>query len=255
MSNDSVTSDELHQYVDGELSPSRMAEVEAHLTTDPQAAAQVAAYRGQKTALHARFDGVIDEPLPAAMTSRGAIASVTIQRRAAMWRAALQVAAAAILLVAGWSAGWTMRGDDGATLTQRAALAHAVFTPERRHAVEVGADEEEHLVAWLSNRLGAPLKAPSLTGLGYSLVGGRLLSGAAGPAAQFMYENGEGVRVTLYVAADLPPGADTEFRFAEEQGLSVFFWTDGRLGFALSANTDRAALSRIAGEVYNQITV
>ena len=40
-----------------------------------------------------------------------------------------------------------------ATLPQRAALAQAVYEPEVLHPVEVGAEQEAHLVKWLSKRL------------------------------------------------------------------------------------------------------
>lgn len=65
--------------------------------------------------------------------------------------------------------------------------------------MEVAADQEAHLVAWLSKRLGTPLKVPRLDTLGFGLVGGRLLPGDQGPVAQFMYQDGQGQRLTLYV--------------------------------------------------------
>jgi anti-sigma factor RsiW len=81
-----------------------------------------------------------------------------------------------------------------------ADVAYAVYSPEVRHPVEVGAPDEAHLTSWLSMRLGQPLSVPSLQEYGYTLVGGRLLPGETGPAAQFMYEDQAGARVTLYVA-------------------------------------------------------
>ncbi len=74
-------------------------------------------------------------------------------------------------------------------LARVAAVAHAVYSPEVRHPVEVGADQEAYLVRWLPKRLGANLKVPHLAAQGYPLVGGRLLPGERGPAAQFMYQD------------------------------------------------------------------
>ena len=51
---------------------------------------------------------------------------------------------------------------------------------DRDHPVEVGAGDPDHLVAWLSARLGRPVRAPSLDEYGYQLLGGRLLPGEAG---------------------------------------------------------------------------
>ena len=106
--------------------------------------------------------------------------------------------AAALYLALGSAGGWWLHGtatEDGgeyAALDRRAATAHAVYTPEVRHPVEVAAEQEAHLVRWLSKRLGAPIRAPDLTEAGYELVSGRLLPGARAAAAQLMYETADG---------------------------------------------------------------
>ena len=105
---------------------------------------------------------------------------------------------------------------------QRAALAHSVYTPEVRHPVEVSVREgdlaqqkaqEEHLARWLTKRLAMPVKLVDLSAQGYILVGGRLLPDANKPSAQFMYENAQGKRVTLYLRKP-EPGAATAFSSA-----------------------------------------
>jgi len=132
-------------------------------------------------------------------------------------------------------------------------VAHAVYSPEVRHPVEVGADQEAHLVRWLSKRLGTSLKIPHLAAQGYALVGGRLLPGERGPAAQFMYQDIKGQRLTLYVRMSREARAPTAFRFTQENGVGVFYWLDGRLGYALSGETDRGELLRVADAVYRQL--
>src|SRR6185295_12547560 len=47
---------------------------------------------------------------------------------------------------------------------------------------------EQHLLPWLSRRVGTPLRAPDLASFELKLLGGRLLPGPRGPAALFMYE-------------------------------------------------------------------
>src|SRR4030095_2666588 len=93
-------------------------------------------------------------------------------------------------LLIGTLAGWELHesrptaapaADMGVAMARRAAIAHATYSPAVRHPVEVGADQEAHLIAWLSKRLGAPLRAPQLDEVGYSLVGGRLLPGDNSP--------------------------------------------------------------------------
>ena len=144
---------------------------------------------------------------------------------------------------------------------QRAAVAHAVYAPDARRAVEVDAEHEDQLVAWLSKRMGARMQAPRLRALGYELVGGRLLPGESKPVAQFMYQDGSGSKLTLYASNELPgagvptatPNADTAFSFAQRGALNTFYWVDGEFGYALSAGADRAELARVSAEVYRQL--
>jgi anti-sigma factor RsiW len=142
---------------------------------------------------------------------------------------------------------------------KRAAVAHAVYSPEVRHPVEVAADQEQHLVAWLSKRLGAPLRAPKLEEVGYSLIGGRLLpgegaAGAPSPVAQFMYQCKQGTRVTLYVRTDAPGNRETAFRYSAEGSVKVFYWIDRKLGYAISsADIAKDDLLKVANAVYQQL--
>jgi len=123
-----------------------------------------------------------------------------------------------------------------------------------RHPVEVGAEQEAHLVQWLSKRLGSTLRPPQLSPLGYRLIGGRLLPGDGdGPVAQFMYEDGGGKRLTLYVARERTGRQETAFRYTQEKELSVFYWIDDQLGYALSASLPKQALGKIADAVYAQL--
>ncbi len=241
-----ISEHDLHAYADGELDPARVAEVEAHLAADPGAAQRVALWHRQKEALHALFDGVLAEPVPARLLE---------QPRAR--RPLLRMAAALAWLAVGGVAGWALRGAPPAPhvspLARQAAVAHAVYVPEVKHPVEVGADQEQHLVTWLSKRLGAPVKAPRLGELGYSLVGGRLLPADEGPAAQFMYQDAGGHRLTLYVRISAEGNRETAFRYARESGVSVFYWVDGNLGYALSGDLDKDRLLRVAQSVYHQL--
>src|SRR5262245_20413966 len=243
-----VTEADLHAYVDALLSPARAAEVEAYLVQHPEDGARVIAYREQMQALRRDFSTVLEEPVPGRLSRAG---------RARLL--ARYAAAATLLLVIGGVIGWHLhaytsdRRLEAAAWARRAAIAHIVYSPEVRHPVEVGADQEAHLVSWLSKRLGSPLKVPHLGHLGYTLVGGRLLPGERGPVAQFMYQDGKGLRLTLYVRVNADDSRETAFRFAQESGVGVFYWLDRKLGYALSGELDRTELLRVATAVHRQL--
>jgi anti-sigma factor RsiW len=244
-----VTEEELHAYVEGVLPAARAAEVEAYLASRPDEAARVSAYREQIVALHREFDPIVNEPLP-----------YRLQLPRRHWaRSLLRYAAVVAWFGLGGVAGWQLHAytrdqqAEVASWPRRAAIAHVVYSPEVRHPVEVGAEQEAHLVAWLSKRLGAPLKVPYLGDQGYQLVGGRLLPGERGPVAQFMYQETKGQRLTLYVRVNPDKGGETAFRFAREHGVGVFYWLDQELGYAISGEVEKDELLRLATAVHRQL--
>ena len=90
---------------------------------------------------------------------------------------------------------------------------------------------------------------PALTGIGLW----ERLPGESGPVAQFMYHDSTGQRLTLYVSTEQAHNKDTGFRFAEEGPVNVFYWIDGKFGYALSAGTNKGELARIASAVHEQL--
>jgi len=257
---------ELHAWVDGQLAPLRAAEVAQWLAAHPDEAARVAAWQAQRAGLQALHAGLLDE-VPPPHLARALIAP---PRRTLRYEAL----AAGVLLGFGvllgyGAAEWRRPSPTGATAQAAAApvfvreamAAHAVYVPEQRHPVEVDAAQQAHLVQWLSKRLGAPLRVPVLDDEGLRLVGGRLLPGEAGQArAQFMYEDAQGRRATLYVSvlgSAAAPGASAPaaFRWSGDGPTHSFYWVDGRQGYALSADLPRARLQVLATAVYRQLEV
>jgi len=242
----SVTEAELHAYVDGTLLEGSRSGIEAWLASHPEDAERLRAYAEQNSLLRSLYNPILDEPVPAAL--------LAVRPRA--WKG---YAATAAIFALGLGLGWLVRGILIApqmvplSLARQAATAHIVYAPEVRHPVEVTVDQEEHLVRWLSKRLGTTLKAPKLGPLGYDLVGGRLLSGPQGPVAHFMYQDARGQRLTLYVSRQKGEPRDTAFRFSQEDRVSVFYWVDGDFGYALSGEVRRDQLLKVADAVYKQL--
>ena len=258
-----LTEADLHAYVDNQLPQERRREIEAYLATRPEEAERLRSYAAHKREIRTLFDPVLDEPVP-----RRLVEATTKHRP---WYLQRIAAGVAVALVSG-AAGWALHGQVGAPLilaqrgattsavnvtdnglAHRAALAHAVYSPDMRRPVEIGADQENQLVAWLSKRMGAKMRPPRLADLDYQLIGGRLLPGDQGPVAQFMYQDASGERLTLYVSAEHTNNRETAFRFAQEGPINVFYWIDGPFGYAISGSADKATLARISAAVYDQL--
>lgn len=253
--------DDLHALADGQFPPARAAASRERLDADDRARlAQWEAQRHQLRALHAHL---ADEPLPGPLRAAAEQVQAAHDRQTALWR--LGGLAASVVLA--FSLGWASHGyrQDGQALAsapatrlqhfaQQASVAHAVYQPEQRHPVEVAATQQEHLVQWLSKRLGRPLTLPVLTPQGFELVGGRLLPGENGARAQFMYQNPAGQRITLYLGAlDGAGAAETAFRLHTDGPVPAFYWLDQGFGYALSGPLSREALLALATAVHQQL--
>jgi len=255
--------DLLHAFVDGRLPADEAKRVQAWLNDDREAAATVAAWSAQRAALQEHLKATLDEPLPASMLA--AANGLTNRRRAVdSWtRWGGRAAAVLLAFVAGWAghAQWQSASPladarSPQRFARQALAAHAVYLPETRHPVEVEAAQQEHLVQWLSKRLGRPLRVPQLGGEGFELVGGRLLPAEAGARAQFMFQNGQGERLTLYIGAVAEKSSgsgETAFRFTREGPAASFYWVDQGFGYALAGNLPRERLLALADTVYRQL--
>ena len=250
-----ISEAELHAFVDGELTKEERAEVEALLQAAPAEQALARDYSDLNEAMRARYAGRLDEPVPVEMLRL--LARVPSWPPALATRQAAFAAAVLIALTAG-IAGYIVRdlrgdGRQEATFVSNAIGAHSVYVPEVRHPVEVKA-AEEHLVRWLTRRVGAPFVAPSLVEHGWKLMGGRLVPDSGLPAAQFMYEDAGGRRLTLYIRKETGL-TNTSFRFAEREGFGAFYWIDRPLAYALAGRVRREELMGLANVVYAQLEV
>jgi anti-sigma factor RsiW len=269
-----ISESDLHAYVDNVLPESLRAEVEDYLASHPDEAERLQAYQAQNLALKELFNPMLDEPIPDNLLALAAKpetvipqedflrGAVNAQKRSIFSRWSLErIAAGLLIAVVSGVFGWLAHGQyqppvrsaQVVPLPRQAAVAHVVFSPDVRRPVEVRAEQEDQLVTWLSKRLGTPVRPPKLGTLGYELIGGRLLPGNSGPVAQFMYHDSSGQRLTLYVTTENTANQDTGFRFAQEGPVNVFYWIDGKFGYALSAGIDKGELSRVATAVYDQL--
>ena len=247
-----IGEDDLQAFVDDRLDGPRRAAVEAHLAAHPELADRIAAERRHRTLLRGQLDAKFTEPVPARLR----ISTLRAARRGRWMNSTRSIAAALVIFVVGGVAGWfansltpsSSQPAPTVSVAQSATAAFRTFVVEVAHPVEVGVQQEAHLLQWLSKRLGRKLAAPDLQPFGYKLMGGRLLPGGSGAAAQLMYDDASGRRLTIYVrAAD---GTETAFRFQKDGEAATFAWIDQGFGFAVTAAATREELLPIAEAVY-----
>jgi anti-sigma factor RsiW len=266
-----LSEEEIHALLDEQVSSSAKAALEIRLSTDPAAQATLLKWQQQRLALKQLYQDVIHEPVPSNLTNT--VIPLPIPKDPIAWARWGGMAASVLLSFGvGWVAhsAWLHQGADNnqsqrlaaVSVNQRfahqAAVAHVVYSPEVRHPVEVAASEQDHLVKWLSKRLNKPLQVPKLTELGFELVGGRLLPGEPGARAQFMFQNVDGLRITLYLGAVDPAAGggdarETAFNFLDDGAIPSFYWIDHGFGYALAGALPRNELLKVAEAVYQQL--
>jgi anti-sigma factor RsiW len=243
-----VTEDELHAYVDNELPAERRGDVEAWLATRPDDAERVRSWRTMADALHTRYDGIADEPVP----RRLEIERLVRQPRKWIYGA---IAATLVAFIAGGGVGWLAHGAAASpsalqNFTLDALDAHRLYVVEVRHPVEVPGSERAHLQQWLTKRCGWTVRAPELDATGLKLVGGRLLPGPTGPASFLMYESPSGERFTIYTAR--VAGGTTQMRYSRQDNDGALFWAERGVAYVVSGSSDRERLTQVARLVYDQ---
>ncbi|MBO9590007.1 anti-sigma factor [Devosia sp.] len=251
-----ISRDTLMAYADGALSPAERAEVDAYLADRPDAATEVALMQRQANAIRTLYGPVAAEPVPPRL-SVDKLLQTQQKRRSRFWTSA---AAAVVLVGLGLGSGWLLRGQADTPgiadqLIADAVSAHTVYVLENRHAVEVNGADSEHLSSWLSNRLQTTLAMPDLSASGLTFLGGRLLPAPnvpGGRAAQLMYEDTTGARLTLYVTPS--PGPNTPSYELANLGLdTALFWADDVISCTITAPYPADRLQAIAKTVFSQL--
>ena len=258
-----IKEDDLHAYVDNQLSAEKVEAVEALMLKDPKIAQQVHEWQQQNKAITELFDkdnfAEIPQRLDINQLHKKTKRQETIERKKQTPAWPYSMVASFLLMVISASAGWFAH-DLSQPMTQNtknfvnsAISAHKVYTVEVMHPVEVHAEKETHLVSWLSKRIDHPLTVPNLQEYGYNLLGGRLLAMREGrPAAQLMFENTEGKRVTLLVSKS-PSYKDQAFHLKNTDRVNSFYWMDENVAYSISANMNSKSLRKLSTSVYQQI--
>jgi len=247
---------DVHMALDGELPQDERAELQAWLDASPEMKARSQRFEADRMRLRETFATVLDEPVPDSLARVVTGEAKKPSAAAPRWRMA---AAAALLLAVGagggYLAGMAGLGREAQArdeLAEEAIAAHTIYAAEQRHAVEVGANDRDHLLGWLSKRLGLTLVAPDLAAEGFDLVGGRLLPAGQKAAAHLLYEDAKGNRISIYVT---PEGAEkAKGIYKDEEGAaSAIYWLDKGWGCAVVGTLPQDQLLDIGRNAYRQL--
>jgi anti-sigma factor RsiW len=221
----------LHALIDGELDAGHAREVEAHIATCPNCAAELAAYREMSKAIAGadlRYTAPpalrrrIEAALPQVQTQTQAVPSRrAVLRGFAMGSAVSAIAATGLVAI-------VLRSDDESRITSEIVSAH-LRSLQAGHLTDVISTDQHTVKPWFNGKLDVAPPVIDLTALGFTLIGGRLDYVDARPIGAIVYRRRLHV-INLFVAQT----ASTEHRAAKTetfQGFNVRSWSEGGLNY------------------------
>jgi anti-sigma factor RsiW len=240
----------LSAYLDGELDLTDAALVEARLATDVDARSELDALMQADALAQEQFEALLNDPVPFALAQQIKAAKPNASPAPArpIWGA---LAASLVVFALGGVGGYMFKGETAPVQTAGwlASIAeyHVVYAAQGRHLVEVGADEADHIEAWLGDTVGASFSIPDLSGFGLTFEGGRLLVANGKPVAQLMYRQADGTVVALCLQRSNGP-ADGAPVFKEQtiNGFDFVSWNEGDANYVVIGPEGQPDLGAIA---------
>jgi len=241
---------DLLAYADGllDMDPGRKAEVEAYLQKHPKEAARGRDYAEQNDEIRRLYGSILAEPVPERLQAilenhpRRLVGHVT--------RAAL---AASLLLAAGFTGWWIGKSGQPDPWQVQDFVAQALTTylqpsPASDSIPDLALQGANQPFNWLSQQITMPLQPPDLTPQGFTLIDKHLMTANGPQTAQVTYAASGGRRLSLFLRTRWQEEAP-QFHFAENEGVTMVYWLDGPLVYALVGHLDRQEMFAVVQAV------
>jgi len=249
-----ITPEMLSAYLDGELDAAGIAAVEAALEQSPELVAELESLTQVDDQLRQEMDALLKEPVPLDLAAKikdipeHQPANTNATPRSALWQAV-----AVIALLVGGAGGYFTGVQSVPTVSQdRTWLTdiadyHRIYSTQKRHLVEVSANEADHIETWLTNTIGAPVLVPDLSEFGLTFQGARLLVAVGKPVAQLVFTSDAGEVVALcLIQSDSPRIGVGETTLG---GFQMVSWGGEGSNLVLVGEADRPDLKEISTQL------
>lgn len=236
----------LGAYVDGQLDPAEVKEVEQHIARNPSAREAVRICRETTALLRAACAESFYTEFPD--TLREAIEKPW---RGTPLRVSLAIAAALLLAGLGFLGGWLAASpsSDPGGLVDEVAEYHRVFARETKHLVEVPASRSAELLDWLDQRIGRKFAIPDLSRTGWIFAGGRMLVVEGRPVAQLLYTRQGDMPLGVCIARSRDADRRTPVRRDSRDGLETASWQEDGYAYVVVGLPPDGHASDLVGRV------
>jgi anti-sigma factor RsiW len=237
-----ITDEEIHAYIDGELGEVRTADITALSQYDAALAARIAAFRADKAKLQEIYGPLIERPLPPAWLHTIDRARRN-ERKWPQQRMLLAMAASIVLLVM-TSLTYALLLAPG-----RDAVVSGALAARRDSLVMTAAagtvTTQEVADRTVQGELGTGVKAPNLSKLGYTLAGAHPVAGGKGVTID--YRDAGGRMFTIYLQHS--PG-DARFDMLKRGPTRICVWQDDVLSAVMMGDMSAPEMLRLATLAY-----
>lgn len=245
-----IREEELHAFVDGELSAARAAIVAAALETDPILAARVAAFAADKAALAAAYRSVAREAVPAAWIARIERAAAVPRLRRSMSRRVLwgPALAACLVLVLGSMVLLYQSGQPERSILAEAEAARQERSVALTRLTGAALADMPSRDAVLERAVGLKLHAPDLARIGWNLVE----IDAYADAAALRYRAESGGTLTLFVRRS---SGTPRFDLLKTGAVRICIWQDEVVGAVMMGELSAGQMMRVAAAAYEALNL
>ena len=250
----SIRDIDLLAYADGLLdrNPGRKAEVEAYLRQHPYEAARVRDYADQNNAIRRLYASILAEPVPERLQ-----AALETRPRRPLGPVARAAIVASLLCAAGFM-GWLIgRSGQPAPRLVQDFIEQALTTYGHPHltagsSTDITQQGTSQPFDWLAQQIAVQLQPPDLTPQGFTLVDRHLITANGPQTAQVTYAAPGGQRLSLFLSTRWQDEVP-QFHFAENDGVTMVYWLDGPLVYALVGHLDRQEMLTVVQAVRRSI--
>ena len=255
----SIDETDLLAYADGDLSPARMAEVDAVVARAPELAARLAVMRASVLPYRAAYEAQPLPPLPTSLSTRVAdLIEAESRRQRARRSSGPRFVAAFAAGVVCCALSWTLLSTwQPLALTARgvAPWIQAVADYQQLYSRETLADvTEDHQ---LSERIigelrvvdGMTVRVPDLRSAGLTFKRVQRLSFHRQPVVQMVYLPAHGDPIAVCITRDVRADEDPHVQQVDE--LSTVSWRRGNLGYVLLGKAPAQSMLELARRLAN----
>jgi anti-sigma factor RsiW len=220
----------VHAYVDGELDPATMIEIEQRMAVEPKLAAERARVEALRRTLHERLPQLASPPGLEARVRRAT--GVTIARARPTRPTWLALAASVMLAIFASSGGtWYALQPSGGNATAEAVISSHLRALMAPQPIDVMSSDRHTVKPWFNGRIPQAPRVIDLAQDGFPLIGGRVDVVGHTPVPSLVYRHDK----HLISLTAIPDASAAVSRSQAVRGYNMIAWTtDGVTYWAVS---------------------